>query len=187
MGVLDRKFYAQDTVTVAKKLLGKQIIRKVRNITISGTITETEAYKYTEDPASHAYRGITERNKVMFGQVGRAYVYFTYGMYYCVNAVARDKKSMAGAVLIRAVRPDTGIKHMIKNRKTEQIKNLTNGPAKLAQAMQIDKKQYGIDLTKKSELYITDAINTHDVKIQTRPRVGISQATDKMWNFRLVI
>lgn len=87
MSTLPRKFYLQDTVTVAKNLLGKKIIRKIGRTEISGIITETEAYRHKDDPASHAFRKITDRNKAMFGDVGIAYVYFTYGMYYCFNVV----------------------------------------------------------------------------------------------------
>ena len=109
MKVLPREFYARETVKVAKELLGKYLVRKYNDKIISGIITETEAYRYKDDPASHAFRGMTERNKAMFGEVGRAYVYFTYGMYYCVNAVARSKNSEAGAVLIRSLKPSEGI------------------------------------------------------------------------------
>ena len=83
MNILPRTFYLQDTVTVAKNLLGKKIVRKIGQNKISGIITETEAYRHKDDPASHAHRKMTERNRAMFEEVGRAYVYFTYGMYYC--------------------------------------------------------------------------------------------------------
>jgi len=103
MNALSREFYEKDTVKVARKLLGKTLVRRIGNDIISGIITETEAYRFDDDPASHAFGKITERNRAMFGEVGRAYVYFTYGMYYCVNAVARSKNFEAGAVLIRAL------------------------------------------------------------------------------------
>lgn len=186
MNVLPREFYARDTAIVAKELLGKQMVRKLGNTTITGTIIETEAYKHRDDPASHAFNGITDRNKAMFSQVGCAYVYFTYGMHYCVNAVAHSNKREAGAVLIRAIAPGKGIDIMIENRGCKQLKNLTNGPAKLAQAMQIDKKQYGVDLVKRKELFITEGTDTK-IKIQASPRVGISKAVDKKWNFKIKI
>jgi len=138
--ILPRSFYAKDTVKVAKDLLGKKLIRKIGNRTISGIITETEAYRYKDDPASHAHRNQTERNKAMFGEVGRAYVYFTYGMYYCVNAVAKSNSVRAGAVLIRSLEPREGINFMNIKRKTKSNSNLTNGPAKLTQALNITKK-----------------------------------------------
>ena len=186
MNILPREFYLQDTVTVAKNLLGKRIIRKIGKQQISGIITETEAYRYKDDSASHAYRKITERNKVMFGDVGIAYVYFTYGMHYCFNVVAKHPKIKAGAVLIRAIEPEKGIKIMQENRKITSLKNLTNGPAKLTQALEITKEHYGIDLTKNSKLFITEGIKKSQ-KISTYPRVGIREATDKLWNFKIKI
>lgn len=185
MRVLPREFYARNTVTVAKELLGKNLVRKNGNSVISGIICETEAYRYKDDPASHAFRGRTERNKAMFGEVGRAYVYFTYGMYYCVNAVARSNNVEAGAVLIRALKPQKGIDVMKKNRKTDLVSNLTDGPAKLTQALKINKSQYGVDLAKKTELYITEGIESN--KIFSDKRVGIKNGVDKRWNFKIDI
>jgi len=117
MRVLPRSFYSRDTVMVAKDLVGKTLVRKIGGKLISGIITETEAYRYTDDPASHAYRGMTERNKAMFGEIGRAYVYFTYGMYHCLNTVARNSHFDAGAVLIRGLEPKQGIAEMEKKQK----------------------------------------------------------------------
>lgn len=185
MTILDREFYSKDTVTTAKNLLGKRIIRKIGRSEISGIITETEAYGHNDDPASHAFRKITDRNKIMFGEVGFAYVYFTYGMHFCFNIVAKNSKKAAGAVLVRAIEPEKGIKVMQKNRGTQNLKNLTNGPAKLAQALDITKEHYGIDLTKKSKLYITEGIKSG--KITSSQRIGITKAVDKMWNFKITI
>src|SRR6478752_4307583 len=109
MKVLARSFYDRDTVDVARDLLGKILVRKINGNTISGVISETEAYRYKDDPASHTFGGMTERNKAMFGEVGKAYVYFTYGMHYCVNAVAHSDDYPAGAVLIRSLVPKNGI------------------------------------------------------------------------------
>jgi len=183
--ILHREFYSKDTVTVAKNLLGKRLVRKIGSVEISGIITETEAYRHKDDPASHAYRKITERNKVMFGDVGFAYVYFTYGMHFCFNVVAKNSKTAAGAVLIRAIKPEKGIEIMQENRGDVNLKNLTNGPAKLAQALAITKEQYGVDLTKKSKLYISDGIKP--AKINTSTRIGIRNATNKLWNFKIEI
>ena len=143
--ILPREFYNNDTVKVAKNLLGKNLVRIIGKKILSGIITETEAYKSKHDPASHAVNRITDRNKAMFGQVGRAYVYFTYGNYFMLNAVARGKNNEAGAVLIRSIYPQDGIKIMLKNRKNTNIQNLTNGPGKLTQAMQISISQYNTD------------------------------------------
>lgn len=186
MSTIPREFYSQDTVTVAKKLLGKKIIRMIGKQEISGIITETEAYRQKDDPASHAHKKITERNRAMFEEVGRAYVYFTYGMYYCFNIVARNSRHDAGAVLIRSIEPLRGIDLMKKNRGIDDLRNLTNGPAKLTQALQITKKQYGLDLTKKGELFIAEGIKKQQ-EITSSPRIGIRTATENLWNFKMKI
>jgi len=183
MRVLPRSFYSRDTVMVAKDLVGKTLVRKIGGKIISGIITETEAYRYTDDPASHAYRGMTERNKAMFGEIGRAYVYFTYGMYHCLNTVARNSHFDAGAVLIRGLEPKQGIAEMEKNRKTFALSNLASGPGKITQALKITKKQYGVDLAKKTELYITEG-GSINKKIVSSPRIGIKNGLDKLWNFK---
>jgi len=183
--VLTREFYSRDTVCVARELLGKTLVRKIGKQKLSGIITETEAYKGQNDPASHASRKMTERNKVMFDQVGKTYVYFTYGNHFMLNAVARSTKNNAGAVLIRSIKPQKGIKLMIKNRKMSMISNLTNGPGKLTHAMNITKEQNNIDLTKKSPVFITDGIKPK--KILKKSRIGITKGTEKLWNFSFQI
>jgi DNA-3-methyladenine glycosylase len=167
-------------------LLGKKIVRKAGNQKMSGIITETEAYRHKNDPASHAFRRKTERNKAMFEEVGRAYVYFTYGMYFCFNVVAKNPKVEAGAVLIRAIHPEKGIEIMKKNRGKSEEKNLTNGPAKLTQALGITKKEYGVDLTRDSNLFISDGLEKKG-KISANPRIGIKTALESLWNFKIQI
>ena len=184
--MLPREFYLKDTVNVAKNMLGKRIIREIGRHRVSGIITETEAYRHKDDPASHAFRRVTDRNRAMFGDVGRAYVYFTYGMHYCFNVVARSPKMEAGAVLIRAIEPEEGINIMQKNRSVTNLKDLTNGPAKLTQALKITKEHYGLDLTRHSELFITEGIKRHG-RIYRSRRIGIREATDRLWNFRIKI
>ena len=181
MDILPRRFYVSDTKKVARDLLGKTLVRKVGKRVLSGIIIETEAYKGKNDPASHSSRKKTERNKIMFGEVGRAYVYFTYGMHYCFNVTAKKEEDESGAVLIRAIQPIQGIKHMIKNRKTNVVSNLANGPGKLTQAMQITLKEYNLDLTKNSSLFIVDG--EKPAKIIAKPRIGIKTGVDKLWNF----
>ena len=181
MNILPRRFYVSDTKKVARDLLGKTLVRKVGKRVLSGIIIETEAYKGKNDPASHSSRKKTERNKIMFGEVGRAYVYFTYGMHYCFNVTAKKEEDESGAVLIRAIQPIQGIKHMIKNRKTNVVSNLANGPGKLTQAMQITLKEYNLDLTKNSSLFIVDG--EKPAKIIAKPRIGIKIGVDKLWNF----
>jgi len=181
---LPRSFYARNTVTVARGLLGKRIVRKVGTQRISGIITETEAYRHKDDPASHAFRRKTERNRAMFEDVGRAYVYFTYGKYFCFNVVARNPKVEAGAVLIRSIQPVKGIDIMKKNRGKSDEMNLTNGPAKLTQALDITRKQYGVDLTRDSNLFIAEGLQKQG-KIIAKPRIGIKTALDNLWNFKI--
>tara|TARA_B100001105_G_scaffold249417_1_gene236320 strand:+ start:638 stop:1189 length:552 start_codon:yes stop_codon:yes gene_type:complete len=183
LSILPKEFYQRDTVIVAKDLLGKKLVRKIGNYEMSGIIIETEAYRHKDDPASHAFRKITDRNKVMFGEVGIAYVYFTYGMHYCFNVVAKKPKIPAGAVLIRGINPEKGIIKMEKNRKIKNFKNLTNGPAKLTQALEITKEHLGIDLTKKSKIYIEDGLYIKKIKKSTR--VGIKNGKKMLWNFKL--
>ena len=151
---------------------------------MSGIITETEAYRHKDDPASHAYRRKTDRNKAMFEEVGKAYVYFTYGMYFCFNVVARNPKSEAGAVLIRAIQPLEGIEVMKKNRGKDDERILANGPGKLTQALKITKKQYGVDLTLDETLYIKEGFTTPK-KILSSPRIGINTALNRLWNFKI--
>ena len=170
---LSRSFYDSSTVLVAKKLLGKLIIRNLNGRIISGRIVETEAYTSGKhDAASHACKGITERNKVMFGKNGISYVYFTYGMYFMFNVVAKKKTE------------DAGIKIMELNRHVKNKLNITNGPGKLTKALVIDKKFNGIDMTKKGKLYITN-FERRKEEISASTRVGISSAMDKKWRFCL--
>lgn len=183
MRVLDRSFYRRDTVAVARDLLGKRLVRRVGRRQFSGIITETEAYKGRDDPASHSYGRMTERNRVMFGEVGMAYVYFTYGMHHCFNVVARGRGAAAGAVLVRAMRPERGLEWMMESRGTADAANVSNGPAKLAQALSITKEQYGADLTRDPSLHITEGVRRG--RITASPRVGIRKATEKLWNFRI--
>lgn len=178
---MDRRFYARDTVTVARELLGKILVRVIDNYRLSGIIVETEAYGSSDDEASHAYRGVTNRNKVMFGEVGYSYVYFTYGNYYCFNVVAKDSNKDAGAVLIRAIEPLEGIEIMKKNRRRED--NLTNGPGRLTQALMIDRNLNGLDLTIKGPLYIINGYKLEEDEIVSTPRIGIKVGLDKSWRF----
>jgi len=181
--ILDTKFYERETVIVAKQLIGKILTRKIHGIELTGIITETEAYRGKDDRASHAAIKMTDRNKGMFGTVGRSYVYFTYGMYFMFNVVAKSKKQDAGAVLIRGIFPQNGIKIMTRNRGMSDMNKITNGPGKLTMAMNISIKENNIDLTKKSSIYISEGITPK--KIKRLPRVGISKAIDKEWNFSI--
>ena len=183
----NRTFYYRPTNLVAKELVGKKLVRLIRESRnkidiLSGLIVETEAYGFTNDPASHAYRGMTFRNSAMFGDVGRAYIYFTYGSQFCVNISARSSNVKAGAVLIRALQPLEGIEDMKAFRKTDNILALTSGPGKLSQALNIDRSLNGYDVTDpNSELHVEYGFNPALI-IETG-RIGISKGTDKMWRF----
>ena len=182
--ILKKEFYERETITVAKQLIGKKLTRKIKNLKLTGIITETEAYRGRDDPASHAAIILTNRNQIMFGPVGMSYVYFTYGMYFMLNVVAKSKKQNAGAVLIRGIYPQDGIKIMIKNRGMKDINKITNGPGKLTMAMNISMKENNLNLTKKSSIYISEGIIPK--KIKKSPRIGITKATDKKWNFSIM-
>ena len=181
MKKIQRFFFNRNTVTVAKGLLGKFIVRKYKGTKLTGRIVETEAYRGKDDPGSHAFRKKTPRNAVMFGEPGHAYVYFCYGNHYLFNIVT-EKKGDAGAVLIRAVEPVSGACKMKKLRKTEDETNLTNGPAKFTQAFSIDKKLDGYDLTK-NEIYIAGDGKKKSFKITAAKRIGIKTGLDKKWRF----
>jgi DNA-3-methyladenine glycosylase len=179
---IKRDFYDRDTLIVARDLLGKVLVRYTERGYVIGVITETEAY--TDDQASHAFAGQTKRNGSMFGPVGHAYVYFTYGIHYCMNVVARDtKNSLAGAVLIRALVPLEGREIIIKNRKGK-LPLVVDGPGKLTQAFEINAKCNNLDLTSSdSGLFIVEGPSIQDRYVSITPRIGISQAKDLLWRF----
>lgn len=161
MNRLDRSFFLRPTVQVAQDLLGKRLIFQ----SFSGTIIETEAYHQDNDPACHAYKGITPRNAPMFGPAGRSYVYFIYGMYHCLNIVT-EPEGIAAAVLIRGLKIEDKI---------------LNGPGKLCRHLKITKDHNAIDLIKSTYFYVTDeGLKPNFI---ATPRIGIRQGTDKLWRF----
>ena len=171
MKELPSTFFASDTLTVARELLGKIIsVNGMR-----ARIVETEAYG--RDPASHAYTR-TERSALMYDTHGHVYVYLIYGMYWCLNFTS--DKDEAGAVLIRAVEPLIGIETMKKNRKTEKITDLCSGPGKLCSALGIDKQYNGLKLGKEIKVF-DDGFNVG--KISSSSRIGIKDALELQWRF----
>lgn len=182
MKPLPRRFYIRETLTVAEELLGKKLVRHTDNTRLVGKIVEVEAYRGSDDLGSHAYRGMTPRNRLMFGKGGFAYVYFTYGMHYCFNVVT-ERQNAPGAVLIRALEPLNGIETMRKNRGNKNLLNLTNGPAKLTEAMNITKKQNGLDLTRSKELFICEPKVKEKFEVVSTKRIGIKGGADKPWRF----
>jgi len=188
--ILQRPFYERDTIEVAKDLLGKILVHESPQGTTAGAIVETEAYRGPEDRAAHSFGGRrTSRNEVMFGQKGVAYVYFIYGMYYCLNVIASDVAGKPEAVLLRALEPVEGEEIMAKRRGTKEGKvvNLANGPGRLCMAMDISKTQNKADLTA-PPLYIKDAPPAPQENIVETTRIGVHYAgewKDKPWRFYL--
>jgi DNA-3-methyladenine glycosylase len=165
---------------VAPRLLGCRVVREINGQRLVGRIVETEAY-HQSDAASHSYKGMTPRTEVMFGPAGHLYVYFTYGMHYCCNVVT-GPAGEGSAVLIRALEPLEGLEYMSANRHDLRGEQLTNGPAKLCQALAIDKQLNGHDLGHSPlQLVIQPALSPEQI-IQTT-RIGISQAKDVPWRF----
>jgi DNA-3-methyladenine glycosylase len=180
MRIMRRAFYARPTSVVARDLLGKVLVRRTKSGILTGRIVETEAYA-SGDPASHAFRGRTCRNKALFGDVGRAYIYQTHGLNFCLNAVAKRGKP-AGGVLIRAVEPLEGIVAMQRSRRRSGLRRPASGPGNLTRAMRIDMRLYGITLTKKGPLYIADD-GAAKPKTRRTVRIGVTAACDKRWRF----
>ncbi|MDB5166697.1 MAG: DNA-3-methyladenine glycosylase [Candidatus Saccharibacteria bacterium] len=164
---------------VAPQLLGSLLIREVDGQRLVGRIVETEAYG-EGDAASHSYKGETPRTKVMFGPSGHLYVYFTYGMHYCCNVVC-GPSGVGSAVLIRAIEPVEGEAVMAERRKQSGVL-VTNGPAKLCQALAIDQKLNGHDLKEEPlKLELRPALPKKQIGVS--PRIGITKAVDVPWRF----
>ncbi len=186
--ILAQTFYAQETITVAKQLLGCFLVHLEGEETTLGRIVETEAYLWN-DPAAHAFVGKTKRNRVLFGPVGHAYVYFIYGMHYCVNAVT-GQTGKGEAVLIRALEPLQGIPVMQKRRHTEPIPLLCSGPAKLAEALAITLALNGVALFDGplqiwSPESLPSAPPIETAEIVETTRIGISKAKELPLRFYL--
>lgn len=183
ISILARTFFDRSPLIVGREIIGKKLVRVLPDGTdLTGTIVEVEAYGGNRDPASHAYHGKTKRNEVMFGEAGRAYVYFTYGFHNCLNFVTSSKSYLASAVLIRAVAPLTGIDIMAKNRKTNIITQLASGPGKVCQAFQIDRSLNGVDVTSlASPIQVADEPTR--MAVRRSVRVGIKSAIERKWRF----
>ena len=181
--VLSRRFYARSALDVAPELLGKVLCRRRRGVLTTGRIVEVEAYLGSLDPASHAYRGLTPRNRAMFGPPGHAYVYFTYGSHFCMNVVT-GRPGEASAVLIRALEPLEGLQTMTRRRGGRAPQQLTSGPGRLAQALAIDRAVYGHDLTQEP-LWICGDGQPRPEWVAT-PRIGISRAAELLYRFVVV-
>lgn len=179
--ILPRSFYARDTVTVARELIGHYLVHRSPEGLTAGMIVETEAY-LQGDPACHAARGVTPRNRVMFGPPGHAYVYFIYGMHFCFNVVTREE-GVGEAVLIRALEPVAGIELMRRRRERENILELCSGPARLVEAMGITRAHNGYDLTREP---LCICRGRHGpFKLVTTTRIGVNAGRELLLRFYL--
>ncbi len=179
-------FYSRPTRTVARELLGAHLVRILDGQRLVGEIVETEAYIGESDLGCHAKAGKTARTAVMYGRAGIAYVYFTYGMHWMLNAVT-ETKDFPAAVLIRAISPLEGVDIIHQRRHGRD----SNGPAKLTQALGIDGAQNGVDLTKRtSPLWIETGMPIRDENVTIGPRVGLYSVPEpwksKPWRFLAV-
>jgi DNA-3-methyladenine glycosylase len=186
MNPLPQEFYLDTPDLVARNLLGKLVIRKIEGKKLVGRIVETEAYLGLDDPASHSFPGLTPRNAVMFGPPGHAYVYFIYGMHYCLN-VSCEPDGVAGGVLFRALEPVSGLAEMAKLRGLPEEaapRLLTSGPGRLCQALGIVREGInGADFTSpKSVLQIVDDGFIPEA-ITITPRIGIRKAAEMPLRF----
>ena len=184
---LPREFYARPTLTVARAMLGMRLVRLQDGVQLSGIITEAEAYIGREDLACHAHSGKSLRNAVMFGPPGHAYVYFTYGMYWMLNAVT-EQEDFPAAVLLRAIQPLEGVEIISARRQGRD----TFGPAKLTQALGIDGTLNGIDLcSPASGLWIEPGTPVPENAVLTGPRVGLYTVPEPWksipWRFRVKV
>lgn len=183
---LPQSFYQRSNVVqVAKDLIGKRLITNVNDMLTSGIIVETEAYSYKER-GCHAYKGPTERNKVMFEKGGISYVYLCYGMHHLFNVVT-NQSGKADAVLIRALEPELGMDLMMERMKVNSIKRITSGPGKLTKALGITKSWNGVDLLG-DQLWIEEGDKVSSSKIKADARIGIDYAGEDAllpWRFSI--
>ena len=177
-------FFARPTLVVARDLIGCLLVHDSPDGRTVGRIVEAEAYSY-EDPGSHASRGRTPRNLPMFEEPGRAYVYFTYGMHFCLNAVAHAP-GVPGAALIRAVEPLDGL-DLMRRRRSAGIRDrdLARGPGRLTQAFGLHRDHNRLDLTRRP-LYICAGERYPDGAVTAGPRIGLGPTQDgRAWRFRV--
>lgn len=181
MKILTPDFFSQPTETVAEKLIGKVLYYQNDNVIYSGRITETEAYLHKNDLACHAANSKTKRNAPMFAEPGTIYVYKIYGIHHCLN-FSTFREGLGCAVLIRALKPIKGIEKMIENRrkKTNSINDLTNGPGKICQALNIDKNLNYHDVFGKL-IWLEDEGLSPNIKITKR--IGISRSKELLLRF----
>ena len=178
--ILPLSFYSRNPAVVARGLLGKRLVRILNGEALEGTIVETEAYYGARDPASRAFHGRKNYNRLMWGEPGRVFIYNVH-KYWMLNVVAHDPDEI-GAVLIRAIEPTRGIESMLSNRPVKEPRALTSGPGKLTLALRIDKGSQGASvLNPGSEIRIYDAAS--DPVIGTSRRIGVTRDLDRDLRF----
>src|SRR5688572_30381558 len=184
--VLGREFYAREPGVVARELVGKILLRETSAGLCGGRIVEVEAYLSIRDPACHASRGMTRRNATMFGPAGRAYVYMIHSRW-CLNAVT-EPEGVPSAILIRAIEPLDGLDLMHQRRRTNIVRDLARGPARLCEALAIDRTYDGWDLTAGQELWIAEdpEANGKPLRVARSGRIGISSAQRRLLRFYLM-
>jgi DNA-3-methyladenine glycosylase len=178
--VLDRAEMPIDTTELARFLIGKMLVRILAEGVAGGRIVETEAYGIG-DPAGHAYRGVTPRNRVLFLERGHAYVYLAYGISFMLN-VSSETCGVGAGVLIRAIEPTLGIAIMERNRGAERMRDLARGPGRLCEALGIDRRLDGIDLCQSGPLWLGSGDHASDDIGQSK-RIGITRAADSPLRF----
>ena len=185
---INHYFFRQDTVELARKLLGCLLVHRTSDGVAGGMIVEAEAYVGAVDKACHAYRNRSERTEIMYHDGGYAYVYLIYGMHYCFNVVT-GPSGEGNAVLIRALEPVFGLELMCKRRKTNQLRNLCSGPGKVCQALAITKGEYGLDLCNPaSPLSLVRFRNIPDNWIAESPRINVAYAEEAAaWPWRFYV
>lgn len=176
--------FQKSTLQVARGLIGCRLLSRINGKECSGMIVETEAYDGEIDQACHCFSKRTPRNSIMFEAAGYCYVYFIYGMHYCVNVVT-GKKGRGAAVLIRALEPLSGLDLMAQRRGHSKIRELCNGPAKLCEALAIDKKVLGEHFLSSKLIRIVPYLSFPERQIIHAKRIGISRAQDLEWRFFL--
>ncbi len=177
---IKRGFYNRPTLEIAPEILGKYIVYNSPQGKLSARIVEVEAYIASDDPACHAFKGETQRNKPLFGKAGISYVYFIYGMYNCFNFVTEPKGS-ACAILLRGAEPCEGIDIMHRLSPNKKEHQLLNGPGKFCRSFGINRVHNNIDITG-DEIYLEDR-NEMSVEYTTAPRIGITEAVENPWRF----
>jgi DNA-3-methyladenine glycosylase len=179
---LPRSFFGRTSLDVARDLLGRHLVKTIPDGSrLVARLVEVEAYRQ-DDPASHSYRGRTPRTDVMFGPPGYLYVYFTYGMHYCMNVVT-GREGEGSAVLLRAAEPLEGVEEMARRRGVANPRLLLAGPARMCEAFGVSWEHNGLDLADGGAMHLERGDRVRGDRVVAGPRVGITAAVDQPWRF----